>query len=541
MAADYRLKWINFSLWLFILLGYGKLCSQEYVVPGEYYEGMEGLVGDDLRRALHDLIDNQNNLNYINDLPTLWRQTEADPNNPGQILLIYSGLPAAPDPSTGGWNREHTWPRSYGADSGAAFSDAHHLYPCNISVNEIRSNYIFDHVVFGQEVNMAPGSLVDVARRIFEPRDEDKGRIARAQLYMDLRYDETDPEGNLVLSDSPNSGAKRFARLSTLLGWHRTYPPDARERKRNHIIHNGFFYNNKLIWQGNRNPFVDFPELADALHTADDFISRGSWRVEHFSFTELLDISVSGDLSDPDNDGLLNLMEFSQNMDPRAQTVEGLPQIHDNEVDELRILKFSRLPRADLSNVSYSVESSEFPLTENSWVPMALTDSNTTIIPDNLVEQIEVSGPARGAFGRFLHYRLKVTRELNEGGLTNEIFDPVRFQNPDSTSIFLYSPQGAAGWRLSDWFGYLWDETYPWIYHSNHHWAFVDATKETSVFLFDSSIGWIWTAYGIYPALYSFSSGTWLYFVLGTNHPERWFIDYDSGEYLSEKSLTSEN
>lgn len=517
------------------------LSAQDYSPPAGYYSAADGFVGDSLRSALHEIIDGQNNLNYSDDLPVLWRQTEADPDNPGHILLIYSGLPADPIPAEGGWQREHTWPQSYGAGSGAAYSDAHHLYPCNGFVNSTRSNYIFDYVVVGSPVDGAPGSLIDEGRRIFEPRDEDKGRIARAQLYMDLRYDATDPEGDLVLSNSPNSSVKRFGRLRTLLEWHRRYPPDEREFKRNHIIQNGFFDNNRLIWQGNRNPFVDFPELADGIHTAGIFISRGSWRLKNFTFEELLNKSVSGDLADPEEDGLNNLLEFSWNTDPLHPTSENLPSVLENPESGIQSFSFTRLPEAEISGLTYTVEYSRFPIDSTSWSAVELTESEVSVTPQGMTERVELEETGLGEGSRPVNFRLRVGLQASSGETIVSLFDPVRFDDPDSVSIFLYAEKAAQGWKKSDWFGFLVDTTFPWIYHINHRWTYVHSQSEKQVYLYDLSLGWLWTGYGIYPALYAYRESKWLYYIEGTSAPERWFVDYDSSQYLQEQNLLKSN
>ena len=47
-------------------------------------------------------------------------------------------------------------------------------------------------------------------------------------------------------------------------------------------------------------------------------LSYEAWRARHFSIAELSDPDVSGDGADPDGDGISNLIEYSQNLDPRS-------------------------------------------------------------------------------------------------------------------------------------------------------------------------------------------------------------------------------
>ena len=95
----------------------------------------------------------------------------------------------------------------------------------------------------------------------FEPRDEVKGDIARIILYMDVRY-----EGNAMGANEPNlvpvDGLTTYPNpqigvLSTLLQWHEQDPPDAFEKRRNDVIYD---------WQGNRNPFIDYPEFVNYIY-----------------------------------------------------------------------------------------------------------------------------------------------------------------------------------------------------------------------------------------------------------------------------------
>lgn len=534
-----RSFFLSFSVsFLTGLLSAAALFAQDYSPPEGYYDDAEGLTGPALREALHGTIDGHNVINYSAGLPALWEVTEADPDNPGNILLIYSGASVAPTPGEGGWNREHSWPRSYGAEEGShAFSDAHHMYPCDEDVNTTRLNYIFDYAVVRTPVPEAPGSFADHARDIFEPRDEDKGRIARSQLYMDLRYDSTDPEGDLNLSDFPNTSQLRFAKKTTLLEWNRLFPPDERERKRNHSIHNGVFSNNRFVWQGNRNPFIDFPELGDAIHTAGDYISWGSWRIEHFSFDELSDPAVSGALQDPDLDGVANLVELSHGGDPRDPSPGDWPEVRTSDQDGTREFAFTRIRRANISFMEISVEESMFPTSGTDWQAVVLDEQNSTAVRDGLVEDVVVMDAALTAGVRQRHFRLKVSQDRPGADTVDAVFDPVRQAEPDSLSPFLYAPHVAADWAESDWYGMVSDNGYPWLYHPAHAWVFGTGQNEENLYLFDEGIGWYWTGYHAYPYLFSLTLSKWLYFHEQSQAPNRTFTDVETGLEVSEQSI----
>ena len=92
-----------------------------------------------------------------------------------------------------------------------------------------------------------------------QPPENARGEIARALLYMELRYGTrtTASDGlGLVLSDCHPEyvgiDSKRMGYFSKLVQWHLEYPPSATEQQRNDKV--------CALYQGNRNPFVDFPE-----------------------------------------------------------------------------------------------------------------------------------------------------------------------------------------------------------------------------------------------------------------------------------------
>ncbi|MBN1670751.1 MAG: DUF11 domain-containing protein [Kiritimatiellae bacterium] len=65
--------------------------------------------------------------------------------------------------------------------------------------------------------------------------------------------------------------------------------------------------------------------LGDPATLLREAESVRQWQQRHFSEAELLDPAISGDLADPDGDGLPNLLEYALNLDPRdGQPVRAL-------------------------------------------------------------------------------------------------------------------------------------------------------------------------------------------------------------------------
>lgn len=182
----------------------------------------------------------------------------ADEAIPGNLLLFYTGRSQDSDQwvsgdSQNGWNREHLWPQSRGARAFPAKSDLFHLMPTDASVNQRRGNLNFDDG--GSPEGEAPDTFLDADS--FEPRDEVKGDVARSLFYVDVRYEGTNGEPDLSLVDaSTPTGGTSLGDLCTLLAWHQSDPVSAEEIARN---------NATQAEQGNRNVFIDEPDLATAI------------------------------------------------------------------------------------------------------------------------------------------------------------------------------------------------------------------------------------------------------------------------------------
>jgi len=225
------------------------LALGSFAQPTGYYNGTEGKDGDELKSILHNLIKDHRSFNY-NTVKDIFAQSDTDPDNSANIIMVYTGRSHPKDDygiGANALNREHVWAKSHGgfADWYPMHSDVHNLKPADASVNQDRGNKDFDDG--GVEHSEASGCYYTVYT--WEPRDEVKGDIARIIFYMSTRYEGGNNEVDLEVVDDINTyPAPEHGRLSTLLEWNLLDPPDDFERNRNDGIY---------AWQRNRNPFID--------------------------------------------------------------------------------------------------------------------------------------------------------------------------------------------------------------------------------------------------------------------------------------------
>ena len=147
------------------------------------------------------------------------------------------------------FNCEHVVPQSWYQKRQPMRADLHHLFTCEPSCNSFRSNIpYFD---FEPLLSESPESDHEIVRRECGQRNGDKfepemshGAVARATLYFLLRY-------RKEIGDDAREMQKD--RLSTLIDWHLADRPNRFEKHRNQAI---------FEIQGNRNPLIDYPEIA---------------------------------------------------------------------------------------------------------------------------------------------------------------------------------------------------------------------------------------------------------------------------------------
>lgn len=149
-------------------------------------------------------------------------------------------------------NRVYVYKSAEGSKGGVA-SDYHNLFASSSSGNSSRSNKQFGIAEDGKE-----SYDYKATDTIFEPNDSDKGKLARAILYMDTCYDDVSLLDGLFTEDQTlfyNQGM--HGNKDIIVSWAQEYLVDYHEYQHNVVVQD---------YQGNRNPYIDFPGLVDYVY-----------------------------------------------------------------------------------------------------------------------------------------------------------------------------------------------------------------------------------------------------------------------------------
>lgn len=268
--------------------------------PPGYYDEIDPRTQDSLRSSIHETVDDHVRFPYTSSNTDTWNileEADEDPEDPTKILDVYKNASYTKiGGGTGPYNREHSWPNSYGFPSDGSsnypYTDCHALFLSDSSENSSRGNNpyrtcasgcserptVLNHGrgggtgVYPGNSNWRTGSGSTGSWETWRGR---RGDVARALLYLDLRYEggvhgvTGVSEPDLILTDNPalivtsggsNASVAYMGLLSTLLAWHEEDPVDDLERHRNDVIGG---------YQQNRNPFIDHPEWTDCAYGND--------------------------------------------------------------------------------------------------------------------------------------------------------------------------------------------------------------------------------------------------------------------------------
>lgn len=308
-------------------------------IPNGYYDGTEGLEGDDLRFELRSIITSGHDNNSYDDLYDYYETTDNYTN--GKVWDMYS---IKADGTANYWfthhsdkcgsysgegdcyNREHSVPESWmGSGGSVADADLFIVIPTDGYVNNIRSNYPYGENN-GEDYTSTNGSkkgnctFGSYSGTCFEPIDEFKGDIARAYFYVVTRYNVSDWGGDSFYGDGFSSWT-----LDMLLEWDALDPVSQKEIDRNNAVYD---------IQDNRNPYIDHPEWVQCVfgsgcNTLQFTSSPITTAMEGMQYTYNVTYNTNNDNETITCTQKPDWLNFSANTSGNTATLSGAPSASD--------------------------------------------------------------------------------------------------------------------------------------------------------------------------------------------------------------------
>lgn len=240
-------------------------------MPGNYYKYAQHTADSTLKNHIGYIICCGKRYRYGSGSKKSWDAfyyTDRDTVT-NEVLDMYSNNhryfdPEKPTASVTGFDIEHMLPKSWwGGDVNPAYCDIFHLVPGDASANRSKSNHapgIPADSSFYNGSFVTGKDTIHGLSRVFCPADEYKGDFARAYFYIAACYGDslTWLEKGEPAQAMTNEGWQEFQPWlrDLLLEWHRLDPVSQKELDRAVEV-------NKI--QGNRNPFIDYPELVEYI------------------------------------------------------------------------------------------------------------------------------------------------------------------------------------------------------------------------------------------------------------------------------------
>lgn len=242
-------------------------------IPDGYYDGIDGKSSaNTILDALFSKIKNHTVIGYDN-LEPYYEKTDFTGDTVWDMYstcrFTYDEANKSQSAVCDGWNKEHSIPQSWFSKQSPMKSDLFHVYPTDARVNNFRSNNPYGEVngatgtgITKNTGNHARGKVGSntfsgYTGKVYEPDDEFKGDFARTYFYMVARYRDralNSSEGSAVFT-SNKTNLTDYAK-NLFLKWHRQDPVSQKEIDRNEAVYG---------IQKNRNPFIDYPELAEYI------------------------------------------------------------------------------------------------------------------------------------------------------------------------------------------------------------------------------------------------------------------------------------
>lgn len=234
--------------------------------PDGYYNDLNGKNKAALKNAAGKAVASHKEISYGNSTWAAFAYTDVLVIDGRKYWWDRYSPDLVPAPSShNGLNIEHSVPKSWwGGTSNSAYKDINHLNPSNQNANSRKGNFPLAPVgkqtwtngvtIVGKPASGYGGG----AATVYEPVDEYKGDFARIYFYMFSMYPTISWKDGTDWMYTVGETYPQFKpwAIDMLLEWNRMDPVDERERARNEAVY---------TQQKNRNPFIDFPDLAEYI------------------------------------------------------------------------------------------------------------------------------------------------------------------------------------------------------------------------------------------------------------------------------------
>jgi len=261
---------IRFKSLIFLVISLLSISSAFAAIPSGYYYYAKNKKQAALKTALHTYAAPMKEFEYGGGPGFTWEGFfYTDQKSDSSVVDMYSntvrkfkGFSAV-----NGMHIEHSLPKSWwGGLNNNAYKDLFHLYPADAITNITKSNLPLGEVTGTPTLDNgvtkigANGFETAYTENCFEPANEFKGDFARSYFYISTIYEDFAPLWQSPMMNNNTYPVWKPWALDLLLKWHHQDPVSPKELARIEAIYN---------LQGNRNPFIDYPDLADYIWGKD--------------------------------------------------------------------------------------------------------------------------------------------------------------------------------------------------------------------------------------------------------------------------------
>jgi endonuclease I len=340
------------------------------------YHYLRLLTGDELFGRLNSLMGStcriaSSSLDY-GTLRYAYVSVDTDLNKPGNIIGYYNGTSFAAVWDNGNtWNREHTWPQSKGVKKEKPMGyDMQSVRPTLKSVNSSRGND-----AYGENGSCYDPDEVAIKNDDYRPENlgSYRGDAARVIIYDYIVYGEAGGYKNQLYNGAAQllnklGSAGVFESIPILIKWHMQDPPSLTEMVRN---------DGAQDYQGNRNPMIDYPELAlqiflnhNSVNTYDVTVESSAtmWPAHQYTLS----------------DGFIAYLTHTDGSHPTEVSVSGAQYTYDPQLGRLTITKVTAAvtistSTSSVENITYNSSATIYTLSGTVIAQCTADELNATL------------------------------------------------------------------------------------------------------------------------------------------------------------------